>query len=127
MKSFIKIFFILIYAFISIGVNSVAAIPSDLEMVATSEIITEITIPSPELGISTKNEEANFILANTRNTEINSLRDRKDSFSNGTSDKTNAQKRLLYQLLLAYSNNTRYITFYKKSLILQNELCSRAP
>ncbi len=127
MKNFIKIFFIIVCFFITLGANATGAMSVGFEKLAPQTISNEITIPDQELGIKPVNNEVEFVCANTHNAEISAVRDRKDNFAGGFLDRASAQNRLLQQIFSSNYNKTYYSTSHKISPLLKNEICTRAP
>lgn len=127
MKNFIKIFFIFVYLFISLGANSADAAIKPIEKFASQLVYDEIIISKQISQIESENNEGSVIDATNHPTEINVLRDKKDSFSNSFLDKTNSQNKLLQQIFLSKNNKIYCSISHKISPIFENEICTRAP
>lgn len=131
MKNFIKLFFIILSFFISLGTGNCSAQDCDVRIISlntySQEIIDDINIPREEVLITPVKNESYLVPTNSRNYKITPANDKKDSYSRGSLDKTSNQNKLFQQIFYNKYNQLFLSTSHKISSYLQNEICTRAP
>lgn len=126
MKNLIKLFFIVLCFFITLGANA-AGIEYNTLGFQSGSITNTISIPDEEIGVQPDENETFFVSSNTQSAELYSQNERKDSFLGGALDKTSAQNKLLQQIFTSKYNKAYHSTSHKISSYLKNEICTRAP